>query len=357
MKPLARISYRPGEICGLVPTTHLGFSLVELMVSMVIGMLVVASVLAVWLSSQASYGFEEDMGRIQDSGRFVVDTLTYDLRMAGFAGCSEELDSIVSHLGTLTTGDLKETDNRIEGRERGGASWQSSNTTWLPSTGSEIDNTAIRAGTDALTLRFFSGQRKRLTTTMSSTTATLSLDSAPQYTQGQLVGVTDCGGGDLFAVPTDTGESGTTLTHGQTLSKLYQGHSTRELSFVHPYTPVRYFIGTSADGNAALMRQVLGSNGVAVTQELLEGVENLQILYGEDTTGDETADIYVSAAAVSQWEMVRSVRFAVLVASVNQFGTDTDGKSYQLLDETIPAANDRRRRRVFTASVQMRNNR
>jgi type IV pilus assembly protein PilW len=334
-----------------------GFSLVELMVSLVIGLLVVASVLGVWLSTQRSYAFEEDMGRIQESGRFVVDTLTYDMRMAGFAGCSEELGDIVSHLTGVAGGDLQDTGARIEGRERGGATWQSTDTDWLPGNGSVIDDAAIRPGTDALTLRFFSARRVRLTTSMSGATDALSVASAPDYAQGQLVGITDCGGGDLFAVASATGDSGTTVTHGQTLSKLYYGDATKALSYVHPYTPVRYFIGTNAAGNAALMRQALDSDGTVLTQELLEGVENLQILYGEDTTGDEMADTYVAAAAVGQWELVRSVRFAVLVASAEESGTDTDANSYPMLDETIPAANDRRRRRVFTATVQLRNNR
>ncbi len=333
-----------------------GFSLVELMVSLVVGMLVVSSVLAVWASTQNSYRYEEDLGRIQENGRFVVETLAFDIRMAGHAGCSEELGSIVAHLGSVADGDLKDTSNLIEGRERGGASWQGTNTNWLPSGSTEIAESAIRVGTDALTLRFFGNQRQKLVLSMPNLTSVLTVGSAPGYTQGQLVGVTDCGGGDLFAVAADTG-TGTTITHGTSLSKAYMGDSTKEFSFVQPYTPVRYFIGNSAGGNAALMRQVLGSDGTAVTQELLEGVENLQILYGVDTTGDEAADAYVTAAAVSQWSMVRTIRFAVLMASAEESGTETKAETYQLLDETIAATNDRRRRQVFAATVQVRNNR
>ncbi len=334
-----------------------GLSLVELMVALAIGMLVVMSVLAVWVSTRSTYDYEEDLGRIQETGRFVVDTLVYDLRMAGYAGCSGEMGNLVSHLSGVSDGDLADIGNIIEGRERGGASWQSSDTDWLPSDSVLVDDNDIRQGTDAITLRFFSSDQFRVTNTMSAATSPLSVDGTPNFLQGQLVAVTDCSGGDLFAVSADTGESGTSIAHGKSLSKLYVGHSTKEFYFVQAYTPIRYYIGENDAAEPVLMRQVLDADGSVLSQFLLEGVENLQILYGVDTSGDETADSYVNAAGVSDWDMVRAVRFAILVASTSESGLERDQRTYQLLDETIPAAQDRRRRRVFSAGVQVRNNR
>jgi type IV pilus assembly protein PilW len=333
---------------------HAGFGVVELMIALVIGLLVVMSVITVWTSTRQTYFHEEDLGRIQENGRFVVESLAYELRMAGYFGCADDLTSVVSQLGTLSAGELRDASRIIEGRERGGATWQATDTAWLPSANTEVDQAAIRAGSDAVTVRYLSARRYRLTSTLTSLSESLTVAEAPGFAQGQVVGVSDCAGADLFGVSAATG---TSVAHAAALSKLYAGHSTRALSFVHPYVAARYYVGTSARGRPALKRLLLDDSGGAVTEELLEGVENLQFLYGEDTGGDEAADVYVSAPDVTDWGAVRSLRMAVLLASDEEQGTETDSTAHQLLDETIPAANDRRRRRVFTGTVLVRNNR
>jgi len=120
---------------------------------------------------------------------------------------------------------------------------------------------------------------------------------------------------------------------------------------------VRYYVGTGSNGYPTLIRRTLDGGGNEVTQELLEGVENLQFLYGIDNADDELPDIYVIAANVSDWNLVRTVRIAALVASLDEYGAEHDSADYAMLDETIPGPDDRRRRRVFSATVQVRNNR
>jgi Type IV Pilus-assembly protein W len=46
---------------------------------------------------------------------------------------------------------------------------------------------------------------------------------------------------------------------------------------------------------------------------------------------------------------------ALLVRSLEEYGLDLDRETYQLLDASIPAPNDRRMREVFTATVGIRN--
>ncbi|HJP37460.1 MAG TPA: PilW family protein, partial [Gammaproteobacteria bacterium] len=91
-------------------------------------------------------------------------------------------------------------------------------------------------------------------------------------------------------------------------------------------------------------------------EEVIEGVENMQILYGEDTAGnDQIADTYVTAAAVADWDNVVSVRVSLLMRSVEEYGPDQDNATYDLLGTIIDPVDDRRRRRVFTATIQLRN--
>lgn len=57
-----------------------GFTFIELMVALSLGLLIVAAGLAVFLSSQRSLGFQSSMGELQQNANFGLSLLTYDLR-------------------------------------------------------------------------------------------------------------------------------------------------------------------------------------------------------------------------------------------------------------------------------------
>ncbi|CAH1043044.1 PilW family protein [Halomonas sp. TD01] len=68
------------------PTSQSGFTLVELLVAMVIGLLVMAGATQLFISSQQSYRFQTALANMQDAGRFALDTLAQELRQADFSG-------------------------------------------------------------------------------------------------------------------------------------------------------------------------------------------------------------------------------------------------------------------------------
>ena len=119
----------------------------------------------------------------------------------------------------------------------------------------------------------------------------------------------------------------------------------------------RYYIGNGSGNGPSLYRV---HNGGA-PMELIEGVEQMQILYGMDTSGDQVADTYVNAADVgaANWINVVSVRLALLMRTSDQNNQiEPDTKSHSLLGAggvTVAAANDYHRRRVFTTTIQIRN--
>ncbi|RUR31996.1 prepilin-type N-terminal cleavage/methylation domain-containing protein [Vreelandella andesensis] len=67
-------------------TAQSGFTLVELLVAMVIGLLVMAGATQLFISSQQSYRFQTSLANMQDAGRFALDTLAQELRQADFSG-------------------------------------------------------------------------------------------------------------------------------------------------------------------------------------------------------------------------------------------------------------------------------
>ena len=64
-----------------------GFTLVELLVSVAIGLFLVAVVGGVYLSSKGSFNYQDAMSRLQENSRFAMERMARDIRMAGYNGC------------------------------------------------------------------------------------------------------------------------------------------------------------------------------------------------------------------------------------------------------------------------------
>ncbi|OYW15343.1 MAG: hypothetical protein B7Z46_00605 [Hydrogenophilales bacterium 12-64-6] len=65
-----------------------GFSLVELMVAITIGFIVIGAVGYLYIGSRGAFRTADNMSRMQETARYAMDTLTRDIRMAGYRGCA-----------------------------------------------------------------------------------------------------------------------------------------------------------------------------------------------------------------------------------------------------------------------------
>ena len=70
------------------PRKQQGVSLIELMVAMAFGLTVVAAVGYVYVSGVGGYKVQDAQSRMQESARFVIETVSRDVRMAGYFGCT-----------------------------------------------------------------------------------------------------------------------------------------------------------------------------------------------------------------------------------------------------------------------------
>ena len=336
-----------------------GLSLVELMVAITIGLIIMAAVSSLFVSSKQTYTTQDSLARLQENGRLAMQFLIKDIRLAGFFGCLDGVDpgptaqsdgSVASsNTKYLVNGGPTFTANpfvRIEGIENA-----STSTTWLPSIAAQPAN--IKPGTDAITIRMANvTAAANVAPGMLNGASPLIVNDTTPFTTGDIVVVSDCITADVIKITNITGSPADTLERAisqnvtTTLSKPYEPQAR-----VHKLTLSQYFIQTKPDGVPALFR-----DGV----ELVEGIENLQILYGEDTDvpPDGLPNIYRRASAVADWSRVMSVRIGVLARTINSEGTDLDQADHDVDDDGIPelsAAGDRFRRRVFQAVVKLRN--
>ena len=99
---------------------------------------------------------------------------------------------------------------------------------------------------------------------------------------------------------------------------------------------------------------------------MVEGIEDMQILYGVDTdpTDDATGNVmpnrYYKASDAFDWSRVVSVRIGILSRTASSADADVDRNTYDVNGRSVTvcptsACTDRYQRRVFLATVQLRN--
>src|SRR5690606_38678649 len=80
-----------------------GLSLIELMIALVIGTVLMIGIIQVFSSSRAAYQLSEGVARAQENGRFALDYLQRDIRMAGHFGCVNDQAMMRQNPATLKT--------------------------------------------------------------------------------------------------------------------------------------------------------------------------------------------------------------------------------------------------------------
>ena len=367
-----------------------GLSLVELMVAMVLGLILSAGIIQLFVGSKQTYRFHDAMSRVQENARFAIDALSYDLRMAGDMGCSSYVQNINNTLRT-GAGFTPSTFNPgagIQGwealgtgagatfnlpaynaavQEAGGAG----NANWPTSGGAELDiNTWSVPGSDIV--RIWRGLDNLATiNSISPGAAQTVLNVTPNanISDDDILLLTDCQSSDWVQAcnvqPVGSGasinavlSSGCSPGNVTTAPLLTQpgGQLVKLESFI-------YYVGKrndDANSPPGLFRRALGVVGgnaamAGAPEEVVEGVESMQVLYGVDTDGDRTVDQYVTADLVGDWATVLSVQIALLMVANETSDDITGAASYSLGDVTANAANDRRLRQVFHNSITLRN--
>jgi len=336
-------------VVGASRSRAAGFSLVEIMVALALSLLLLAGVIAIFMSSRASYETTNKFSRIQESGRFALDQILRDIRAAGYVGCARAPTYLSSSV-KVTAPQWDFLAGAVSGFQATGAD------TWSPSiSGLSITNAV--SGSDVLLLR---GPKReadpiRLTATMSASTEPLTVAAgATGIKVGDIALAYSCEGQAYFQV---TAFGGGEIEHAESGSP---GNVTDDLQYsfrenaeVVPVATTLYYVKPSAaDGT---MNSLYRRTALNAEEELVEGVEQMQLQFGVDTNGDSVVDDYVDASSITDWGTVFSVSVALLVRSLDQYGNDLDKRDYQLLDVTVSAPNDRRLREVFAGTANLRN--
>lgn len=319
-----------------------GMTLIEIMVALMLGAFLLAGVMQIFLSSKQTYRMQENLSRMQENGRFAMEFLTKDIRMADYMGC------LRSGLGNLTN-KLNATDADYDAAIHSFTGINGIGGT----NGAAGANLALDAPDTIMLKGAYDVGINVVEPYMVNTAANIKVSTSDGLAIYDIVLVSDCSSADVFEITTDptTGAGAEIVVHNggniaegpgnsdQLLSKTYKGDAS-----IYKFETYIYTIN-----NNALVKQDMNS-----TDELVEGIENMQILYGEDTNGDSTPDYYVPAGTVGlNMAEVVSIRISLLVRSPDDNLTSQPVPYTYNGATTTPA--DNRLRRVFSSTIAVRN--
>jgi len=367
--------------------TQSGLTLVELMIAVAIGSVLMIGVIQLFSGMRGAYTLNESMSRVQENGRFAMEYLSTDLRMAGYMGCmsnptqmdfyAHELDEDSDFLTNFAEG-LRGYEARNTGPDDDVVIEALSPETstnlgnWNPSLPSELSDSVIE-GTDVLVVRYMDPDGVNLVppVTTGSQWHTDGADDENKYPQNSLLLTTDCAGRAVLFRRNNNASSTNVQPSG---SLPFEYRNMGEEGEMARAIQAAYYIGIpESTGIPTLMRQVIndsdGSNLDTEAVELVPGVEQMQILYGVDTTGSKdssgnfSVNRYVTAdqvTAVADWGSVRAVRLSLLVRSESNLSdVDDPVRDFSLqrtnINVDIQDELDRRNRRTFSTTVHLRN--
>jgi type IV pilus assembly protein PilW len=367
------------------PIKAAGFTLLELLIAMAMGVAVMSGVVSVLVVSKSNYITERELAALQENARFALKFLTEEIQMAGYNGCSDESLNIANsvnfssddawYLGGVGLVGYEEFDNETD---RAGFPDDYENAASYYS-----DSIAIRRGEQS-GLRIAPGPPYH-----NPNSANIPLNDAHDLKPGQIMVISsaDCQQTGVFQLtgPTNTNDNATTAVHNTGRGgNPSPGNCTKNLggnfscasgtggSLGSTYPPgsslmrmrsMGFYIGTSSVGSGipALFRTYLDldeANETAIvnSEELVQGVEIMQISYGVDLVGDDgLADQYMDADNGSMdWDAVVSVRLNLRMRSVFPVYNETVAyDEFMGIDDTD--GSDRFMRQLVGTTIQIRN--
>jgi len=344
-----------------------GMTLIEIMISLLIGTFLIGGIIQIFLTTNQTYRTQENLSRMQENGRFAMEFLTKDIRMAGYNGCGTKNATLANTLNNSATSWEINFNQPIQGFND------------VASTLS-IFNRAPIAGTDAITILSANGDDACVIASHNPTAASVHCEDNHDLKQGEILLISNCSHAAVFQMSNVNNNNTISVVDHNTGSGTNPGNCTKGLGVPVPspctangtsyefedgsirrQKAIGYFIATGVNAQPALFRATLNSaseitagNARVISNELIEGVENMQILYGVDgIDSDNSVDYYVSANQVTDMNKVVSIRISLLIRSIDGNVTSTP-RAYTYNGATTTPT-DNRLRRVFSSTIAVRN--
>lgn len=359
---------------------------------MVIGLFLINGIIAVMGHSKRNFHMEEEISYIQENARFAMDLLTYDIRMAGFFGCTS-IGNLTNSLNGSTEGaGGSYSSNGLKGFEYS----ELSDADFPPLIRSTISSDDASDVSDVIVTNFGDPDTSLVVTGHNPNSARISLAGPNNSTPGEiLVAATPtCSNASIFQMTGPTNSGTANMVHNTGAATPGNCHVALSLpggggydcsnpppsnttglqlpagSMLMRFKSHAFFVATSpTSGLPALFRMSLqrsgGAAGTSQIEEMVSGIERMDFLYGvdNDVVADAVVDRYFQATAIPRdtalgtagnnvaWDRVQTVRVTLILRSFRPVHASDEqvdlGDGYEF--------NDRFLRQKVSTTIKLRN--
>ncbi len=316
-----------------------GFTLIEVMISLVIGVFLLAGVMFTYLSIRTTTTDTLEIGELQENARLAMDIITRDLSHAGFWG------TYSSHNLKLATPMANPGNDCTAGVNNGSFPEVSVSNFKFIYAEEVVANQAVGCinnaldGSDVIQIKRASGENETGNPT----------EANQYYVTTEMLAAEMTAGGGVIA-PANINATVWPYNH----HVYYVANQTLTLNGQNRTIP-------------SLMRRRLTVSGGMVAETVLEGVENIRFLFGLDTNGDARVDMYKTSTQMTatDWEQstvkITTVQVFILVRSLIEDGNAVAQAQTFTLGGVIDGHkreltfNDRFRRLLLVSTVSLHN--
>ena len=313
-----------------------GFSLVELMISLVVGLLIVSGLTVLFVnSSDAGRELDKSVRQIE-SGRYAMDVMSEDIRLAGFyyeiPPATYTFVTVSPCVSSVSASGWDYAALKVPAGLTGSSAAETTALSCLPNK---------KAGTVALAIRRFD----------TNTTTVSAVDAASIYVQ-----TSRCDKDSVTLLTTVSTTAAAFTLRDQDCTTIQQ---------VRRYVTRIYYVAEcnecGVDTTPTLKRVEISGTATTISP-LAEGVEEIAFEYGFDINNDGEPDVYrlglsgTVAAADNDWANVVAVRPYLLTRTTEVTAGFTDPKKYNLgMNGSRGPFTDSYKRRIYSTTVRLNN--
>lgn len=342
-----------------------GLSLIELLVSMALGILVLSSVIFVLGGSTNLSKSASALSLLEANGRMALQVLRNDIQHAAFQGCgSAKRFSITSNVPGVANVNFNLSGlsgwENPKGRQLDGKDPPN-----FPTSEKSIYQSQSITDSDIIRVSHTSAISANLKKDMNSEDDPIELDDPDKrFFKDDLVVIADCSGADLFKITNDPNNDSQTvvLEHtasGNTSDRLTQRYLVQDAQ-VMTFGWTSFFVGPTdperQDVHGNIINSLWKTTSNSAPEEQIEGVDSLQIQYGEVLADGNITYRDANDPALNMSE-VAMVKVSLLMSS-NPIISDKNNTDFMLSGQKIKAAeapDDFRLRKVYSTFIPLNN--
>jgi type IV pilus assembly protein PilW len=294
-----------------------GLTLVELMIAMTLGLVLTGGVIGVFLANQQTYRVNQAISEVQESARAAFQLMARDIRNAGFNGCTNSMTVANTLKNNVATDWWSTWSNGIRGFD------SSAPAAFTP---------AQLANTDAVQL-MFGGGRSLNVETHNANAAQFKINKTNHgINDGDILIACDPGHAAIFQV-TNSSQSNATIVHNTGTGT--PGNCTKLLgypvlceesglggtpyqftanSMLFQFQSIAWYVGVNPRGTNSLYRVSI-SGSAPVTEEIIEGVADLQFRFLRNGGTNYQTATAINAVSADEWARVVSVEIDLLLTA------------------------------------------